>query len=80
MEKLLFLSALALLAAPLAAAPDTATCDAKPFTLGKPAAETPKADPAPKTALPAPKKAAPKSAVKPPLLAPCEKGKKARAD
>lgn len=75
MEKLLFLGALALAAAPAAAA-DPAKCDAKPFTLGKPAATASKAAPAPapKRLVEAkPKKPAP---AKPRLLATCKDGKK----
>jgi hypothetical protein len=82
MRKLLFLSALALCAAPVAAA-DTAKCDAKPFTLGKPATAAPKADkPASNQqvkAEPVTKKPEPKAEAKakPTLFAPCkDKAKK----
>ena len=76
MRKVLILVVLALCAAPTVAAADSASCDAKPFTLNKPAAETKKPvdqaklAQASKTAKPTPK---PKA--KPPLLAPCKSPK-----
>ena len=77
MRKVLILVVLALCAAPTLAASDSASCDAKPFTLNKPAAETKKpvdqtklAQASSKTAKPNPK---PKA--KPPLLAPCKSPK-----
>jgi hypothetical protein len=77
MRKALFLSMLAICAAPAAAA-ETGHCDATPFTLGKPATPAPKADKAepkakPVTAQAAPKKPEPKQ--KPTLLATCKDGK-----
>ena len=77
MRKALFLSMLAICAAPSAAA-DTGHCDATPFTLGKPATPAPKAEKAqpkakPVTAQAAPKKPEPKQ--KPTLLATCKDGK-----
>ena len=68
--------ALAAVASSPASAADKATCDAKPFTLGKP--------PAPPPAKPkvvahaAPEKVAPKPAEKPRLLATCKDGKGAK--
>jgi hypothetical protein len=79
MRKVLFVSMLALCAAPVAAA-DSAHCDATPFTLGKPA--TPKADKPASTqqasADTTVKKAPPKAQAKakPTLLAPCKTKKK----
>jgi hypothetical protein len=80
MRKALFLSILALCAAPVAAA-DSGHCDATPFTLGKPAAPAPKADKVPSkppvVAQAEPKKVQPKvqPKAKPTLLAPCKDGK-----
>jgi len=76
MRKVLILSALALCAAPAAAA-DSARCDAKPFTLNKPADEPKKPTAQVKAAQAAPAKpiAKPKPKARPPLLAGCKSGK-----
>ena len=81
MRKLLFLSTLLLCGRPVAAA-HTGTCDATPFTLGKPASVPPKADQAASqtasAATPAKKpevKAKPKPQPKPRLLATCKDAK-----
>jgi hypothetical protein len=81
MKKAFFLSIIALWAAPAVAA-ESAQCDAKPFTLGKPAAVTP-AKPKPKpeakpeagvqTQSSAPRKTNPKPEAR--LLATCKTGK-----
>ena len=78
MKKVLILAAVALCTAPAAAA-DTGQCDAKPFTLNKPAdsAKKPIDEPksahvAPATARPAAK---PPTKPRPPLLAGCKDGK-----
>jgi hypothetical protein len=54
------------------AAPDVARCDAKPFTLAKPAASQPRADAGPKAQLPAKPKTATSASTKPRLLATCK--------
>jgi hypothetical protein len=76
MKAVLFLSALALCAAPAAAA-DSGQCDAKPFTLNKPAQPV-KAPDQTKTAEATSGKAKPAKVAakaKPPLLAGCKSGK-----
>lgn len=78
MNKALILAAVALCAAPAAAA-DSGQCDAKPFMLNKPANQAKKAAEQPKLAQTAPataKRAAKsKPKAKPPLLAGCKSGR-----
>ena len=78
MRKTLILSVLALCASPAAAA-DTAQCDAKPFTLNKPAENAKKSAESTKIAQVAPvtakSTAKPQPKPKPPLLAGCKSGK-----
>ena len=74
MKTLLVLALVAVASSPGSAA-DKATCDAKPFTLGKPVAAPAK----PKTVVQAaPKRVAPKPVDKPRLLATCKDGKGAK--
>lgn len=67
---LLFVAAAAWSAS--AAAADVARCDAKPFTLAKPAATQPKAAEAPKAQQPAKPKLTVQPPAKPRLLATCK--------
>jgi hypothetical protein len=81
MRKVLLAIALIFCAAPVAAAAENTQCDAKPFSLGKPAASAPKSDTAqatttgakPVTAQAEEKKVQPKP--KPRLLATCKDAK-----
>jgi hypothetical protein len=78
MKKTLFLSVIALCAAPAVAA-ESAQCDAKPFTLGKPvvdAAAKPKPTTKPQAQSSAPGKTKPKPEAR--LLATCKTGKNGR--